>query len=93
MGRRNEKPRNKFLESPTHSAMLRAIFPEAAFVSKEVFIPKARQIRAQVSLQSSHLHANISALLDSGATENFINPLIVNRFNLPIYELPKSKVI
>jgi len=86
MGRRNEKLRNKFLESPTHAAMLRAIFPQA------VFIPKCPQVKAQVSLQSAHLHANLQALLDSGATDNFISPLTVERFNLPTIDLPKSSV-
>jgi len=67
--------------------MLQAIFPQA------VFIPKCPQVKAQVSLQSTHLHADLQALLDSGATDNFLNPLVVNRFNLPMIELPKSRVI
>jgi len=87
MGTRNEKPRNKFLESPTHTAMLQALFPEA------VFIPEKHQIKAQVHLQSAYLHANIYALIDSGATDNFISPIIVKHFNLPTYELPKSKIV
>jgi len=87
MGRRNEKLRNKFLESPTHAAMLRAIFPQAVFISK------CPQVKAQVSLQSAHLHANLQALLDSGTTDNFISPLTVERFNLPMIDLPKSRVI
>ena len=82
MGRRNESSRNKFLESPTHTAMLRALFPEA------VFIPKTRQVQAEVTLQSGTLKANIKALLDSGATDNFISPVIINRFNIPTYKLP-----
>jgi len=87
MGTRNEKLRNKFLESPTHAAMLRALFPEA------VFIPKRHQVKAQVHLQPAHLHANIYALIDSGATDNFISPITVKRFNPPTYELPKAKII
>jgi len=87
MGTRNEKLRNKFLESPTHAAMLWALFPEA------VFIPKRHQVKAQVHLQSAHLHANIYALIDSGATDNFISPITVKRFNLPTYELPKAKIV
>jgi len=67
--------------------MLRAIFPQA------VFIPKCPQVKAQVSLQSAHLHANLQALLDSGATDNFISPLTVERFNLPTIDLPKSRVV
>ena len=87
MGRRNERPRNKFLESPTHAAMLRALFPEA------VFIPKERQVKAPILIKSAQLHSNINALLDSGATDNFISPLIINRFNIPTYELPKPRIV
>jgi len=87
MGTKNEKPRDKFLESPTHAAMLQALFPEA------VFIPKRHQVKALIHLQSAHLHAKIYALIDSGATDNFISPITVKCFNLPIYELPKLKII
>ena len=87
MGTRNEKLRNKFLESPTHAAMLQALFPEA------VFIPKRHQIKAQVHLQSAHLHTNIYALIDSGATDNFISPVTIRCFNLPTYKLPKPKIV
>src|SRR5947208_4085382 len=87
MGRRNESTRNKFLESPTHTAMLRTIFPEAAF------IPKQRQVKVPVQLQSKSLHSNVHTLLDSGATDNFISPLIVNRFNIQTYGLPRPKVV
>jgi len=67
--------------------MLRAIFPQAVFISK------CPQVKVQVSLQSAHLHADLQALLDSGATDNFLNPLVVNQFNLPMIELPKSRVV
>src|SRR5438445_12456183 len=87
VGRRNESIRNKFLESPTHTAMLRTIFPEAAF------IPKQRQVKAPVQLQSKSLHSNIDALLDSGTTDNFISPLIVNHFKIETFTLPRPKII
>jgi len=67
--------------------MLQAIFPQA------VFVPKCLQVKAQVSLQSAHLHADLQALLDSGTTDNFLNPLVVNQFNLPTIELPKPRVV
>ena len=87
IGRRNESFGNKFLESPTHTAMLRTIFPEAAF------IPKQRQVKAPVKLQSKSLRSNVHALLDSGATDNFISPLIINCFNITTYRLPKPKIV
>src|SRR5947209_7551390 len=70
-----------------HTAMLRTIFPEAAF------IPKQHQVKAPVQLQSKSLHSNIDALLDSGATDNFISPLIVNRFEIETFQLPRPKIV
>jgi hypothetical protein len=67
--------------------MLRTIFPEAAF------IPKQHQVKAPVQLQSKTLRSNVHTLLDSGATDNFISPLIVNRFNIQTYRLPKLKIV
>ena len=87
MGSRNEKPRDKFLESPSHAAMLRAIFPQA------VFIPKERQVKTPIFIKSAILHSSINALLDSGATDNFISPTVINRFNIPTYQLPRPKKV
>jgi hypothetical protein len=70
-----------------HTAMLRTIFPEAAF------IPKQCQVKAPVQLQSKSLHSNIDALLDSGITDNFISPLIVNRFEIETFQLLKPKIV
>jgi hypothetical protein len=55
------------------------IFPEVAFISKQ------HQVKAPVQLQSKSLCSNIDALLDSGATDNFISPLIVNRFEIETF--------
>ena len=87
MGRRDESTWNKFLESPTHTAMLRTIFPEAAF------IPKERQIKVPLHLQTKSHVAKLHALLDSGATDNFISPLIINRFKIQTHKLPKPKIV
>jgi hypothetical protein len=67
--------------------MLRALFPQAAFISKE------RSLHAAVQLQSAHLHNTIDALIDSGATNNFISPALVLQFRIPIYRLTKSKIV
>ena len=67
--------------------MLWTIFPEAAF------IPKQRQVKAPVQLHSKSLRSSIDALLDSGATDNFISPLIVNRFEIETFQLPKPKIV
>jgi hypothetical protein len=67
--------------------MLRALFPQAAF------IPKERSLHAAVLLQSAHLHSTIDALIDSGATDNFISLTLVHQFRIPIYELAKPKIV
>jgi hypothetical protein len=70
-----------------YTATLQTIFLEAAF------IPKQCQVKAPVQLQSKSLHSNVHALLDSGATDNFISPLIINCFNIETYKLPKPKIV
>jgi hypothetical protein len=67
--------------------MLWTIFPEAAF------IPKQCQVKAPVQLQSKSLCSNIDALLDSGATDNFISPLIVNCFEIETFQLSRPKIV
>ena len=67
--------------------MIRAMFPSA------VFIPKTRQVKAKVKLRSKEHQADLHALLDSGATDNFICPTVVQRFNLPTYTLHELKII
>ena len=44
MGSRNERDGNKFLKGPQQAAMLRALFPQAAF------IPKEQAIHAPINL-------------------------------------------
>ena len=87
VGRRDESTRNKFLESLTHTAMLWTIFPEAAF------IPKECQVKVPLHLQTKSCNAKLHTLLDSGATDNFISPLIINRFKIKTHKLPKPKIV
>jgi hypothetical protein len=70
-----------------HEAMLRAIF------SKDFFIPKQRAMKAKVTIKSKDFKATTFALIDSGATDNFISPYLVNRHKLPQYELPRPRVV
>jgi hypothetical protein len=67
--------------------MLRALFPQAAF------IPKERSLHTAVLLQSAHLHNIIDTLIDSGATNNFISPALILQFRIPIYGLTKPKIV
>jgi len=67
--------------------MIRAMFPS------DVFIPKTRQVKVKVKLHAKEYQADVHALLDSGATDNFICPTVVQRFNLPTYTLREPKTI
>ena len=44
-------------------------------------------------MRTKYLRAAIHALLDSGATENFISPKITHHFRLPMHELKKPWLI
>ena len=65
--------------------MLRALFPQAAFVSRN------RSIRAPVNLRSSSLTSEIDTLIDSGATDNFISPAVVTLFKIPTQPLEQPQ--
>ncbi len=67
--------------------MIRATFPS------DVFIPRKRAVTIQVNMHTRNLKANIDALLDSGATDNFISPTEINRFKIKTYPLSKPKII
>ena len=67
--------------------MLRALFPQA------VFIPNQKSVHALVKFHSRTLHSEVSALIDSGATESFISPDLVLHFDIPTRTLPKPRTI
>ena len=52
---------------------------------------KGQTLLVPVTLHSKHAQHNIKALLDSGASGEFIDPSLVTKYNLPKFEL--SKVI
>ena len=64
--------------------MLWALFPHA------MFMPKERSVHALIKFHSRTLHSEVSALVDSGAMENFITPDVVKHFYIPTYKLPTS---
>jgi hypothetical protein len=67
--------------------MLRALFPQA------VFIPNQQSIHALIKFHSRTLHSEVSTLIDSGTTESFIFPNLVEHFNIPTHTLPKPRTI
>src|SRR3981081_1924960 len=87
MGRRDALQGNKFLEGPQQMAMLRAVFPEAAL------IPQDSSVHTSVNLRSEQLISEVDALVDSGATDNFISPDVTEQFNIPTRTLDKQLAI
>jgi hypothetical protein len=67
--------------------MLRAVYLQDAF------IPKKRSMKATVNIKSAKLQAATQALIDSGATDNFISPTLSNRHQLPAYELDRPRTV
>ena len=67
--------------------MLRALFPQAAFM------PTQRSIYANVQLHSRCLHSTTHALVDSGATDNFISSSLLQTSNIKAYKLSKPCII
>jgi hypothetical protein len=58
-----------------------------------VYITRYRSMKVPVSIRASYNMANIRALVDSGATDNFIHPNFVKRMGLGKRELDKPKNI
>jgi hypothetical protein len=67
--------------------MLRALFPQA------VFIPYEQSIHAPVNLRSASLISEVDALVESGATDNFISPAVIQHFGIPTRQLHKPRAI
>src|SRR5258708_23992026 len=67
--------------------MIRAIFPSDAFV------PKQQSIKAKVRMYTSKVAAEARALIDSGATENFISPSFISQYSIPTHSLSKPKIV
>ena len=67
--------------------MLRALFPQAAFM------PTQRSVYAMIQLHSRCLYSTTRALVDSGATDNFISPTLLQTSNIKAYKLSKPCII
>src|SRR6266576_439251 len=68
-------------------AMLRAVFPEA------ILIPKDSSIHTSVNLRSTQLISEVDTLINSGTTNNFISPDVIQQFNIPTCVLNKQLAI
>jgi hypothetical protein len=58
-----------------------------------VYITRYRSMRVPVSIRTSYFMADKKALVDSGATDNFMHPAFAKRMGLGLQELPTPKKI
>src|SRR6202158_6053315 len=56
-----------------------------------VYIMRYRSMRIPVSIRTSYNKAEIRALVDSGATDNFMHPNFTKRMGLGLQKLPNPK--
>jgi hypothetical protein len=56
-----------------------------------VYITRYRSMRVPVSIRTSYFMADKKALVDSGATDNFMHPAFAKRMGLGLQELPTPK--
>jgi hypothetical protein len=58
-----------------------------------VYITRYRSMRVPVSIRTSYFMADKKALVDSGATDNFMHPTFAKRMGLGLQKLPTPKKI
>jgi hypothetical protein len=64
-----------------------------ALCCNSVYITRYRSMHIPVSIRTSYFMADKRALVDSGATDNFINATFASRMGLGLKELPTPKKI
>ena len=67
--------------------MLWVLFPQA------VFMPRQWAVHTQVKIYSRTLQSPVQALINSGATKNFISPNVIDHFNIPVFKIPAPRII
>ena len=50
-------------------------------------------MKATVNIETKNFQAATNALIDSGASDNFISPYLVNRHSIPSYALKKPRIV
>src|SRR5450432_3254636 len=90
--RRSQRPRHAgvvdeagFLECSNPTAWVRALR------CNSVYITRHRSMRIPVSIRTSYFMADKRALVDSGATDNFINLAFAKRMGLGLQQPPHPR--
>src|SRR6202451_2423517 len=64
-----------------------------ALCCNSVYIMRYRSMRIPVSIRTSYYKADVQALVDSGATDNFVNPRFVKKMGLGMVPLERARKI
>jgi len=67
--------------------MIRVVF------NADTFVPKQRSVKATVKLRTKVKQGQVKALIDSGATDNFITPPLARQYKFPTYKLSQPRII
>src|ERR1700752_149245 len=88
MGQLYAGPWCGFSRSLNHTALIRTVF-----ASEDVFISPIRSMKTDITFRTKNERAVIPGLIDSGATENFINYKFARKYCLPLVELDKPRPV
>jgi hypothetical protein len=62
-------------------------------LSDSVFVPKVDSLRLQINFLHTKEGKTVEALVDTGATHNFITPKMAHYLNLNLTKLEKPRVV
>ena len=79
------RQRSGFFGSLNDTAIIQAVFPN------NMFQPNIRAVHTKIILHLQNKRANTQALVDSGATENFIHHQLIKWFNIPTTPLSQPR--
>ena len=74
---------------PEANGNAKGLIPNAIFTTKST----QNSVHAPITFHSRTLHSQVSALIDSGATKNFISPDLIEHFSILTYKIPRPKVV
>ena len=86
MDEHNARQRSGFFGSLNDIAIIWAVFPN------NMFQPNIRVVHTKIILHLQNKRANTQALVDSGATENFIHHQLIKKFNIPTTPLSWPRI-
>ena len=85
MDEHSARQRSGFFSSLNDTAIIWAVFPN------NTFQPNIRAVHTKIIFHLQNKRADTQALVDSGATENFIHHQLIKKFNIPTTPLSQPR--